>query len=114
MAGASGERELTYEQLTHFKDSAVSPALSPDGQMIAFLRSDNWFLTRDQIYIKLLPYGEPVLAHPEILLLNPSRAPGLNPHRAAKVDIRRTIYDSVGRRYIRHPFEALIHRCFLT
>ena len=28
--------------------------------MVAFFRSDNWFLTPDQIYVKLLPAGEPV------------------------------------------------------
>ncbi|MFN0103175.1 MAG: winged helix-turn-helix domain-containing protein [Bryobacteraceae bacterium] len=53
-------QELTYEQLTHFTDSAVSPALSPDGRMLAFLRSDTWFLSTDQVYVKLLPDGEPV------------------------------------------------------
>ena len=51
---------LTYTQLTHFTDSAVSPALSPDGRMLAFIRSDNWWLTPDQIYVKQLPDGEPV------------------------------------------------------
>ena len=38
----------------------MSPALSPDGKMLAFIRSDNWWLTPDQIYVKLLPDGEPV------------------------------------------------------
>src|SRR5438876_7108 len=28
--------------------------------MVAFLRSDSWFLTPDQIYLKMLPNGEPV------------------------------------------------------
>ncbi|MDQ1468872.1 MAG: eukaryotic-like serine/threonine-protein kinase [Bryobacterales bacterium] len=53
-------RELTYTQITNFTDSAVSPALSPDGRMVAFYRSDNWWLTNDRIYVKLLPNGEPV------------------------------------------------------
>jgi serine/threonine protein kinase len=52
--------DLTYTQITNFTDSAVSPALSPDGRMLAFIRSDKWFLSRDQIYVKLLPNGEPV------------------------------------------------------
>ena len=56
----TGKQELTYTQITNFTDSAVSPALSPDGKMLAFIRSDNWFLTPDQIYVKLLPNGEPV------------------------------------------------------
>ena len=53
-------RELNYTQITNFTDSAVAPALSPDGRMVAFFRSDNWFLTRDQIFVKMLPNGEPV------------------------------------------------------
>ncbi|HUS07800.1 MAG TPA: transcriptional regulator, partial [Bryobacteraceae bacterium] len=54
------KQELSYTQITNFTDSAVSPALSPDGRMVAFYRSDSWFLTPDQIYVKLLPNGEPV------------------------------------------------------
>jgi DNA-binding winged helix-turn-helix (wHTH) protein/Tol biopolymer transport system component len=53
-------QDFTYTQITNFTDSAVSPVLSPDGRMVAFFRSDEWFLTTDQIYIKLLPNGEPV------------------------------------------------------
>ena len=49
-----------YTQLTSFTDSAVWPTLSPDGRMLAFYRSDNPFLTSDQIWVKLLPNGEPV------------------------------------------------------
>jgi Tol biopolymer transport system component/DNA-binding winged helix-turn-helix (wHTH) protein len=51
---------VAYHQITDFTDSAVAPALSSDGRMLAFFRSDNWFLTPDQIYVKLLPAGEPV------------------------------------------------------
>ena len=53
-------RRLAYTQITNFTDSAVAPTLSPDGRMLAFFRSDDWFLTPDQIYVKLLPTGEPV------------------------------------------------------
>jgi Tol biopolymer transport system component len=53
-------RELTYTQITNFTDSAVAPALSPDGRMVAFYRSDSGFLTPDQIYVKWLSKGEPV------------------------------------------------------
>jgi len=49
---------VSYTQLTDFTDSAVAPALSPDGRMLAFIRSGNGFLTPDQIYVKLLPNGE--------------------------------------------------------
>jgi len=51
-------REIAYTQLTDFTDSAVAPALSPDGRMLAFIRGSNSFLSSDQIYVKLLPNGE--------------------------------------------------------
>jgi Tol biopolymer transport system component len=50
----------TYTQITHFTDSAVAPALSPDGRMLAFIRSEYPFGGSGQIYVKLLPDGEPV------------------------------------------------------
>ena len=52
--------ERPYTQLTNFSDSAVGPVLSPNGQMLAFYRSNSSFHTPDQIYMKLLPGGEPV------------------------------------------------------
>jgi DNA-binding winged helix-turn-helix (wHTH) protein/Tol biopolymer transport system component len=53
-------RTLVYSQITNFTDSAVDPALSPDGRMVAFYRSERRFLTTDQIWIKMLPDGEAV------------------------------------------------------
>lgn len=50
--------EITYTQLTDFTDSAVSPALSPDGRMLAFIRGNDTFTSSDQIYVKMLPNGE--------------------------------------------------------
>lgn len=50
--------EITYTQLTDFADSAVAPALSPDGRMVAFIRGGEAFLSSDQIYVKMLPNGE--------------------------------------------------------
>ena len=50
-----------YVQLTNFADSAVSPALSPDGRILAFIRGSNTTLIgAGQIYVKLLPDGESV------------------------------------------------------
>lgn len=49
-----------YIQLTGFADSATSPALSPDGRMLAFIRGPLTFFSPGQIYVKRLPDGEPV------------------------------------------------------
>ncbi len=51
--------EIRYTQLTDFTDSAVEPALSPDGRMLAFIRGSDTFFSSDQIYVKMLPNGEP-------------------------------------------------------
>ena len=50
--------EIRYAQLTDFTDSAVAPALSPDGHMLAFIRGNGAFLSADQIYVRILPDGE--------------------------------------------------------
>jgi eukaryotic-like serine/threonine-protein kinase len=49
-------------QLTNFSDSAIAPALSPDGRILAFLRGpyEYGFPSPAQLYVKLLPEGEPV------------------------------------------------------
>ena len=49
---------IRYTQITDFTDSALAPALSPDGRMVAFIRGGSGFLTADQIYVKMLPDGE--------------------------------------------------------
>ncbi|OFW25943.1 MAG: hypothetical protein A3H97_12485 [Acidobacteria bacterium RIFCSPLOWO2_02_FULL_65_29] len=50
-----------YTQLTNFADSAVSPTLSPDGRMLAFIRGESaWGGGPGNIYVKLLPDGDPV------------------------------------------------------
>jgi DNA-binding winged helix-turn-helix (wHTH) protein/Tol biopolymer transport system component len=50
--------EVRYTQLTDFTDSAVAPALSPDGRMVAFFRGGGEAFTSDPIYVKMLPDGE--------------------------------------------------------
>ncbi|HET7348217.1 MAG TPA: protein kinase [Acidobacteriaceae bacterium] len=65
-----------WEQLTFFTDAAVYPALSPDGHMLAFIRGDDAFFGRGQLYVKLLPAGEPVqLTHDDTLKMAPSFSP---------------------------------------
>ncbi|HEY4050970.1 MAG TPA: winged helix-turn-helix domain-containing protein [Acidobacteriaceae bacterium] len=65
-----------WVQITNFSDSATSPALSPDGRMIAFIRGPETFVTPGQIYVKMLPDGEPVqLTHDDL----PKMAPAFSP-----------------------------------
>jgi eukaryotic-like serine/threonine-protein kinase len=65
-----------WEQLTNFSDSVVAPALSPDGRMLTFVRSSQTFIGRGDVYLKLLPQGEPVqLTHDDMMKTNPSFSP---------------------------------------
>jgi DNA-binding winged helix-turn-helix (wHTH) protein/Tol biopolymer transport system component len=64
--------QKTLIQLTDFADSAVSPALSPDGRILAFIRGPDTFMGTGQIYAKLLPDGEPVqLTHDSLAKMSP-------------------------------------------
>lgn len=49
-----------WTKITNFSDSATQPALSPDGHMIAFIRGPETFVTPGEVYVKILPDGEPV------------------------------------------------------
>jgi eukaryotic-like serine/threonine-protein kinase len=61
-----------YLQLTNFADSAVAPELSPDGRMLAFIRGPSTFVGHGEVYIKLLPDGEPVqLTHDGLAKMGP-------------------------------------------
>jgi Tol biopolymer transport system component len=48
-----------WVQITNFSDSAVEPALSPDGSLLTFIRGPRTFTTMGQIYVMRLPDGEP-------------------------------------------------------
>src|SRR5579862_4777012 len=66
-------RSTAWEQLTFFTDSAVYPALSPDGRMLAFIRGSDSFFGPGQIYVKFLPDGQPVqLTHDSTEKLSPA------------------------------------------
>jgi len=72
----SGTNGGKWEQLTFFTDSAVYPALSPDGRMLAFLRANDTFFGPGQIYVTMLPKGEPVqLTHDTRMKMSPVFSP---------------------------------------
>jgi serine/threonine protein kinase/Tol biopolymer transport system component len=50
----------TWVQLTNLPDAVSQPALSPDGHMVVFVRGPDTFAGPGQIYVKILPVGEPV------------------------------------------------------
>ena len=61
---ASAPARSEWVQITNLPDSAVQPALSPDGRMLTFIRGPSSFTTNGQVYVKMLPSGEPVQLHP--------------------------------------------------
>ncbi len=65
-----------WVQLTSFSDSAVYPALSADGRMLTFLRGPETFIGPGDVYVKMLPDGEPVqLTRDSFLKLSPVFSP---------------------------------------
>jgi serine/threonine protein kinase/Tol biopolymer transport system component len=62
-----------WEQLTFFTDAAVYPALSPDGRLLTFIRGANTFFGLGDVYVKMLPSGEPIqLTHDKLVKLSPT------------------------------------------
>jgi serine/threonine protein kinase/Tol biopolymer transport system component len=64
-----------WVQITNFSDSAIAPTLSPDGRTLAFLRGpyEFGFPSAAQVYVKLLPEGEPVqLTHDDTHKFDPA------------------------------------------
>ena len=65
-----------WVQITNFADSVVQPALSPDGRMLSFVRGSSALFGPGQVYVKLLPSGDPVqLTHDDTLKMSPSFSP---------------------------------------
>lgn len=65
-----------WVQLTKFPDSVSQPAISPDGRMLAFVRGYDTPIGAGQVYVKILPEGEPVqLTHDNRLKINPTFSP---------------------------------------
>ena len=49
-----------WVQITNLPDAVTQPSLSPDGRMVTFIRGPYTFAGPGQIYVKMLPEGEPV------------------------------------------------------
>jgi Tol biopolymer transport system component/predicted Ser/Thr protein kinase len=65
-----------WVRITNLPDSAVQPALSPDGRMLTFIRGPLSFITSGQVYVKMLPSGDPVqLTHDDLRKLSPVFSP---------------------------------------
>ena len=73
---ASAPARSEWVQITNLPDSAVQPALSPDGRMLTFIRGPLGFTTPGQVYVKMLPSGEPVqLTHDNRTKMSPVFSP---------------------------------------
>jgi serine/threonine protein kinase/Tol biopolymer transport system component len=65
-----------WVQLTNFPDSVTQPALSPDGRMLTFVRGFSTFVAPGEIYVKILPSGDPVqLTHDNLAKMSPTFSP---------------------------------------
>jgi DNA-binding winged helix-turn-helix (wHTH) protein/Tol biopolymer transport system component len=85
-----------YEQLTDVTDGAVAPVLSPDGHMLAFIRNGASFQGHGQIWLKVLPNGEPVKLTD--VVNDPIWAPAFTPDSAnvlySQIDLHQGSWDT--------------------
>src|SRR5436190_6481044 len=73
---ASAPARSEWVQITNLPDSVVQPTLSSDGRMLTFIRGPSSFITPGQVYVKMLPSGEPVqLTHDNLLKFSPAFSP---------------------------------------
>jgi eukaryotic-like serine/threonine-protein kinase len=72
----SGSERSDWVQLTSFQDAVTQPALSPDGRLLAFVRGPSTFVGQGEIYVKMLPSGQPVqLTHDGLRKMSPVFSP---------------------------------------
>jgi hypothetical protein len=75
-SGGSSPESPEWVRLTNLIDSATAPALSPDGRMLAFIRGPDPFVSKGEIYLKLLPEGAPVQpTHADTMKMSPVFSP---------------------------------------
>ncbi len=73
---SAGGQRPTLEQITAFADAAAWPAVSRDGKMLAFIRGPGTWGSLGQVYVKMLPNGEPVaVTHDNARRLQPEFSP---------------------------------------
>ena len=73
---SSAPARSEWVQITNLPDSVVQPALSSDGRMLTFIRGPLSFITSGQVYVKMLPSGEPVqLTHDNRPKMSPVFSP---------------------------------------
>src|SRR5262249_2526596 len=66
----------SWVQITNLPDSVSQPALSPDGRILTFVRGPSTFAGPSQIYVKILPDGEPVqLTRDDLFKMSPVFSP---------------------------------------
>jgi serine/threonine protein kinase len=72
----SAPARTEWVQVTNFADSVSQPALSPDGRMLTFIRGPSTFNGPGQVYVKMLPGGDPVqLTHDDLTKMSPVFSP---------------------------------------
>jgi len=65
-----------WVQVTNLPDPVSQPALSPDGRMVTFVRGLSTFAAAGQIYVKILPDGDPVqLTRDDLQKMSPVFSP---------------------------------------
>ena len=85
-----------WVQLTNFPDSVTQPTLSADGRMLAFVRGYSTWIGPGQIYVKMLPDGEPVpLTHDLSLKTDPAFSPDSSRIAYTTLNLKEFSWDTV-------------------
>jgi serine/threonine protein kinase len=75
-SGSTPQVQSQWVQVTNFPDSVAQPTLSPDGRMLTFIRGPDPFVSSGQIYVKLMPDGEPKpVTHDALKKMSPVFSP---------------------------------------